>query len=499
MSQGAQASGGAPAVIRRESVLQRRLTLSDMVDLTSFNEVVKSFVELYRVGIKVFDENGDKLSDVKVGNGDFCGYVFSFPEGRLRCTQTVARIKDGPLQPREGARFTSQVDPTAPPRMLTVQCFTGLRYLMTPVLWEGDEIGRIIFGPFQPDDLEQLPGTLMEISRGLDLATLQTHLGRVRRAPESTVAKVVINFGQILQSLVAVGQKTFLTTQLHVEATLETNRELEDKNRRLEDAFNKLKELDRLKSSFLATVSHELRTPLTSIIGYSEMLSEGLAGPMNSEQGDYVKTIMDKGETLLKLITSILDISQIEAGKVRLNFAPTDVPELVASAISSVRPQSMKKGVTVEPRARGVPALIVSADREKLRQAIVNLLANAVKFTTKGGTVAVTVSGPALQPELGVEGYQVMVEDTGVGIPADQFDKIFESFYQVDNSSTREFGGAGIGLAIVKSFVEGHGGTVRVASELGRGSRFTVVMPVTPPSPKMAHVSPQLMPEPDRF
>ncbi|HZN91821.1 MAG TPA: ATP-binding protein, partial [Myxococcales bacterium] len=81
----------------------------------------------------------------------------------------------------------------------------------------------------------------------------------------------------------------------------------------------------------------------------------------------------------------------------------------------------------------------------------------------------------------------------------DQFDKIFESFYQVDNSSTREFGGAGIGLAIVKSFVEGHGGTVRVASELGRGSRFTVVMPVTPPSPKMAHVSPQLMPEPDRF
>lgn len=499
MSASAPAGGGGPGPNRRDSVLQRRLTLSDMVDLGSFNEVVKSFVELYRVGIKVFDENGDKLSDVKVGNGDFCGYVFSFPEGRLRCTQTVARIKDGPLQPQQGARYTAQVDPSAPKRMLTVQCFTGLRYLMTPVLWEGDEIGRIIFGPFQPEDLDALPPTLLEISRGLDLALLQTHLGRIRRAPESTVAKVVLNFGQILQSLVAVGQKTFLTTQLHVEATLETNRELEDKNRRLEDAFNKLKELDRLKSSFLATVSHELRTPLTSIIGYSEMLSEGLAGPMNPEQGDYVKTIMDKGETLLKLITSILDISQIEAGKVRLNFGPTDVPELVSSAISSVKPQANKKGVTVEPRARGAPVLVANADREKLRQAVVNLLANAVKFTTRGGNVAVTVNGPERQPDLGADGYQIVVEDTGVGIPSDQFEKIFESFYQVDNSSTREYGGAGIGLAIVKSFVEGHGGVIRVSSQLGRGSKFTVVMPMVPPAPKSAHVPPPALPEPDRF
>jgi signal transduction histidine kinase len=246
-------------------------------------------------------------------------------------------------------------------------------------------------------------------------------------------------------------------------------------------------------------VSHELRTPLTSIIGYSEMLSEGLAGPMNPEQGDYVKTIMDKGETLLKLITSILDISQIEAGKVRLNFAPTDIPEVVASAISSVKPQASKKGVVVEPRARGVPALVVSADREKLRQTVVNLLANAVKFTPRGGTVAVTVTGPERQEALGVEGYQVVVEDTGVGIPPDQFDKIFESFYQVDNSSTREFGGAGIGLAIVKSFVEGHGGVIKVSSEMGRGSKFSVVLPMVPPTPRTVQVSPPAMPEPDRF
>jgi len=483
---GAPSSSGGTAPARRESVLQRRLTLSDMLDLASFNEVVKSFVELYHVGIKVFDENGVKLSDVKVGNGDFCGYIFSFPEGRLRCTQTVARLRDGALRPSQEVRSQTTA---GTPGVLPLPCFTGLRYLSLPVIWEGDDVGRIIFGPFQPEDGEALPASLMEISRGLDEALLQTHLGRIRRAPEGTMARVVLSFGQILQSLVAVGQKAYLTTQLHAEATLDTNRDLELRNHQLEDALHKLKELDRLKSSFLATVSHELRTPLTSIIGYSEMLSEGLAGPMNPEQGDYVRTIMDKGETLLKLITSILDISQIEAGKVRLNYTPLDVQDLVMSAVSSVRPQAVKKGVLLEIRPRG-SVLSASGDREKLRQVLVNLLANAVKFTGAGGMVTVSTIGPGVQPELGVEGYRIVVEDTGVGIPKDQLEKIFDSFYQVDNSSTREFGGAGIGLAIVKSFVEGHAGVVRVSSEIGRGSRFAAVLPLSPPAPRMVQAVP---------
>lgn len=493
------APGPAPGPARRESVLQRRLSLGDMLDGPTFNEVVKSFVELYKVGIKVFDDAGGKLADFKIGNGDFCGYVFSFPEGRLRCSQTVARVKDGALEPVLGARHTSDADPTAPRGMVTVQCFTGLRYVLMPILWEGDALGRIVFGPFTPDDLRSVPASLQELSRGLELSVLETHLGRIRRAPESTISKVVLNFAQILASMVAVGQKTYLTSQLHVEATLETNRELEAQNRKIEDAFNKLKELDRLKSSFLATVSHELRTPLTSIIGYSEMLAEGLAGQMNPEQGDYVRTIMDKGETLLKLITSILDISQIEAGKVRLNFSPMEVTELLQSAVSSVRPQASKKGVILETRFEPGTRLNAEVDRDKLRQAVVNLLANAVKFTPKGGTVSIFISQPGPQPELGAPGYRIIIEDTGVGIPQDQFEKIFESFYQVDNSSTREFGGAGIGLAIVKSYVEGHGGVVRVSSELGRGSRFAVVLPLAPPQPRSSQIPPPVTPELERF
>ena len=129
-----------------ESVLQRRISLGEMLDTESFTEVVKGFVELYRVGIKVFDEKGAKLADIKIGNGDFCGYVFSFPEGRRRCTATVGRVKDGPLAASHGARLPVLEADLVPQSkgMLTVPCFTGLRYLIVPIVWEGDSMGRVV-------------------------------------------------------------------------------------------------------------------------------------------------------------------------------------------------------------------------------------------------------------------------------------------------------------------------------------------------------------------
>ncbi len=485
-----------------ESVLQRRISLSEMLDTASFTEVVKGFVELYRVGIKVFDEKGGKLADIKIGNGDFCGYVFSFPEGRRRCTATVGRVKDGPLEPSHGARLpVLDAEVSASSRgMLAVPCFTGLRYLIVPILWEGDTLGRVVFGPFLPDDLKAFPPeTLTEIAAGFDMGESRKLVEKVRRAPEGTIARVMAHFGQLLATMLYGGQKMFMTSQLHIEATLENNRDLEERNRRLEDANTKLKDMDRLKSAFLATVSHELRTPLTSIIGYSEMLAEGLAGPMSTEQTDYVRTIMEKGETLLKLITSILDLSQIEAGKVRLSFEPMDALELINGSLTSLKPQAQKKGVTLDVQ---LPPTMspVYGDKERLRQVVVNLLTNALKFTQKGGTVSLKLTDVQHQPDLNGPGYRILVEDSGVGIPPDQFDRIFASFYQVDSSSTREYGGAGLGLAIVKSFVEGHGGLVRVSSELGKGSRFTLILPASPASsqalitPPVTSVAP-----PDRF
>lgn len=488
-----------------ESVLQRRILLAELLDAEAFTEVVKGFVELYKVGIKVFDDKGAKLADIKVGNGDFCGYVFSFPEGRRRCTATVGRVKDGPVALSHGARLPI-LEPHDAPRakgVVTVPCFTGLRYILLPILWEGDALGRVVFGPFLPEDLTDFPPlSLKEISSGFDATNARSFVEKVRRAPESTITRVLLHFSQLLQTLLFAGQKMFLTSQLHIEATLEQNRELEERNKRLEDMNTKLKELDRLKSAFLATVSHELRTPLTSIIGYSEMLAEGLAGQLNSEQNDYVRTIMDKGETLLKLISSILDISQIEAGKVRLTFEPMDPFELVNSSVSSLKPQAQKKGVALETKLPPKP-FQSNGDRDRLRQVVTNLLTNAVKFTPKGGLVRVVLTELGHQPDINASGFRLIVEDSGVGIPSDQFDKIFQSFYQVDSSSTREFGGAGIGLAIVKSFVEGHGGVVRVASELNRGSRFTIILPAMPAAQQISIAPPiqslQAPPVDDRF
>jgi signal transduction histidine kinase len=476
---GARASSLAPG----ESALQRKLALSDMLDLPSFTEVCKGFAELYKLGVKVFQENGTKVVDIRPPSTDYCAYLFEFPNGRAVCSRTIARVKDGPVEARDGVR---PLGGEAPPGVFAVPCFSGCRYLVMPLHHEGDLLGRAVFGPFVPDELTELPPNVAStVGAGFEPRRALEAMQRMRRAPESTVAKVMGHFRAMVDSLVFAGQKVFFTSQVHIEATREAFREIESKNRELTFTNERLRELDRLKSNFLATISHELRTPLTSIIGYSEMLVQGMAGALSPDQDEYVKTILDKGESLLALISSILDITQIEAGRVRLAFGACDVNDVVKQAVSSIAPQAQKKRLNLESRyAPGMGR--ASIDREKVRQSVVNLLANSLKFTPEGGRVRVTVL-PDAPPGLLAAGrvaFAIMVEDTGIGIPRDQLERIFETFYQVDQSSTRQYGGAGLGLAIVKSFVEAHGGRVHVESEVGRYSRFLVAIPYSPEMPE---------------
>jgi signal transduction histidine kinase len=438
------------------SILQQRPPIGDLLDLKSFTEVCQSFAELYRVGLKVFDADGNKLVDVKVGNADFCGYIWSKPQGRVQCIATVSRVK-GDVLPEEARPFG-------------FDCFSGCRYVVRPVLYEGDLAGRIVFGPFVPDDAKGLPATLTSIAPDFDAQQAQAYQEKIRRASQASAEKIVKHFADILDVLVFTGHKNLLTARLHIEAVQESYRELQEKNRQLESSYARLKELDRLKSSFLATMSHELRTPLTSIIGYSEMMLEGLGGPLTSEQREYLSIVMEKGEDLLQLITSILDISKIEAGRIKLVLSDVDLAQVARDAVATVVPQARKKGIKITCDPAHLPR--VQCDREKIRQCLVNLASNAVKFTPSGGSI--TFGAHALPGDR----VALVVSDTGIGIGEDHLDRVFDVFYQVDSSSTREYGGAGLGLAIVKSFVQAHGGEVSVTSKLGSGSTFTVILPV---------------------
>ena len=454
-----------------ESILSKKLMLGELLDLPSFTNVCKTFIDLYRIGLKVFDAQGTKLVDMKVASGDFCAYMFTGPNGRRLCTETVTHIK---------VRLLEEPEPVAR------NCFSGLRYLMLPIIYEGDMLGRIIFGPFMPEDIGELGSELRALTGEFDLSKAQELIDRIRRAPEATVSRVLEHFARLVDVLVYTSHKSLITSQLHIESVTESYREVNDKNRKLTEALERLQELSRLKSNFLATVSHELRTPLTSVIGYSEMLLAGLAGDLNDEQKDYLKTILEKGESLLRLISSILDLSRIEARGVQLLRKPANLDELLQGAMESVLPQSFKKNLTLTSDiSPSVNKVVVDGD--KIRQCVVNLLSNSVKFTPAGGHIFVRAGladhGPESAGPFGSSGYfQISVTDNGIGIPPDLQLKVFETFFQADSSASREYGGAGLGLSIVKSYVEAHGGEISVRSEAGKGSTFTLVLPIEPPS-----------------
>jgi len=456
-----------------QSVIDRNIKLAELLDINAFKDICASFVDLYKIGIKIFDADGSKLIDIRVGNGDWCGYIFQNKVGRQRCTALVTKIKSHAFPGLENGSVVEQT------------CFSGLKYVIMPIMYGGDYLGRVIYGPFRPQNLDQ-PGEEVHEFPDFDPQLLWSYGHKIRRAPDETIIKILNNFRGVIDTVTFVAMKALMTQQLHVESITASYNELSESNRKLRESLEKLEELDKLKSNFLAMISHELRTPLTSVIGYSEMLLEGMAGGLNDEQRAYIDTIREKGDSLLQLIASLLDMSKIEAGALRLNVAEVESSSLVERARTTVVPQAQKKNLSFVTEIAD-DAHRFFADPEKLRQCLVNLLGNAVKFTPEGGRITVRVTryraripGSGASTRFGAPDRDLMrfeVEDTGIGIPKEKIEQVFASFYQVDNSITREHGGTGLGLAIVKRFVEAHGGQVDVRSETGRGTVFSLTFP----------------------
>ena len=344
-----------------------------------------------------------------------------------------------------------------------------------------------MLGPFAPAGLREPPPTLSATVPKLDVIQATQRLANVPRVKPEALGRIARHLKTTLELIIFSSHKAFVTSKLHLYSVREGYRALEEKTVRLEQALTRLKELDRLKTNFLGTVSHELRTPLTSIIGYSEMLAEGIAGPLSQEQSEFVKTIHGKGEQLLGLIMGLLDLSKLDSGTMSLRQATMQIGRTLDEAVSTVAPAAIKKGVELVLE-KDDTVCDLAGDAERLRQVFVNLADNAVKFTPKGGKVTLK-SRVKLEAGDGDDDdgavllaplrrvVEVTVSDTGIGIPASERTRVFDAFYQVDSGSTREYGGTGLGLSIVKRIVDAHGGTVTVTANEPTGTVFVVTLP----------------------
>jgi PAS domain S-box-containing protein len=247
------------------------------------------------------------------------------------------------------------------------------------------------------------------------------------------------------------------------------NENLERRNREVERA-------NQLKSEFLASVSHELRTPLNAIIGFSDLLREPSTGEVNEKQRRYLNHISHGGRRLLTLINDILNLSKIEAGRLDLRLEKLLLPDDIEDVFTAVRTLAAAKGQQLDTHVS--PGLELNADRSRFKQILENLLGNAVKFTPAGGSITVGAHADGTLLRLDVR-------DTGIGIPPDEIETIFETFHQATATTKGIREGTGLGLAITKRLVELHRGRIWVESEVGQGSRFSVEMPLHPAHEKL--------------
>ncbi|HTB58018.1 MAG TPA: ATP-binding protein [Polyangia bacterium] len=249
----------------------------------------------------------------------------------------------------------------------------------------------------------------------------------------------------------------------------ERTRDLEAARADLEAKSRQIEEVDRLKNAFIANMSHEIRTPLNSVLALTELLREGVAGPLTVDQRKYLQVIERNGRGLLHLINDVLDLSRIEAGHLEMDTEDIDLAPHVEAVAEALAPLAAAKNLDLTvnlppdlPAARGDP--------DRFRQILTNLIGNAIKFTEGGGQVML---GAEARPEAIV----VVVTDTGVGIPDPYRDKIFQEFFQVDQTLVRRQGGTGLGLAIARRLARLMGGDISVESVVNRGSRFSLTLP----------------------
>jgi len=312
--------------------------------------------------------------------------------------------------------------------------------------------------------LTQLTDAAEELARG-------TYEHPVALPSRDEVGRLAASFDAMARQVVTARQeleRRAADAQAAADALTVANTRLRRTTEEAERARAEADRANRAKSDFLAMMSHELRTPLNAIGGYAELIEMGIHGPVTDAQREALLRIGRSQAHLLTLINDVLSFARIDAGQVQ--YAIEDVPldDALSGLEALVAPQVRARGLTFEHHACD-PSLTARADRDKLRQLVLNLLGNAIKYTPEGGLVALSCDADA-------SAVRVHVRDTGVGIPAERLPSIFDAFVQGDRALNRPNDGVGLGLAISRELAHGMGGTLSVASEVGRGSTFTLTL-----------------------
>ncbi|OGO34558.1 MAG: hypothetical protein A2W35_06050 [Chloroflexi bacterium RBG_16_57_11] len=314
----------------------------------------------------------------------------------------------------------------------------------------------------KPEDLDRALSYQKErtkIGNPILLGQAMLELGLVDR---ETLDQVVT--AQILELQNALAEANRTLKQRVLERTLE-----------LQGALERLSELNVLKANFVSNISHELRTPLTHIKGYLNLLAEGEMGPLGQSQQDGIDVILRAEERLEQLIEDLIQFSLVSRGGMNLDFEKVDLSTLIKTSLDRISPKAKKHEININANLADNLAP-VRADEDKINWVLLQLLDNAVKFTPKGGDVLVKAIN-------NVGFVSISVIDTGIGIPKERLSEIFEPFHQLDGSSTRHYGGTGLGLTMVRRIIDAHGSQINVGSVIGEGSCFEFALPAYHPNP----------------
>ena len=334
-------------------------------------------------------------------------------------------------------------------------------------------VGQTFSFHLPPDRLEERSALVARVAKGEEVRNFET----IRMRSDGTPVDISLTISPVRDTTGrVVGYATIaqdITNRKRAEAEREgLMHELEDQNERL-------RELDRLKDEFVALVSHELRTPLTSIRGYLELVLDGEAGDLTDEQRQFLGVVERNAHRLLALVGDLLFLAQVDAGKLSLEMGAVDLASIAAETVETARPLAEEKGVTLTLASSPLPLL--AGDRIRLAQLLDNLVSNGIKFTPSGGRVDVRVRGE--QAAAVVE-----VRDTGMGIPVDEQEHLFDRFFRTSKATEQAIPGTGLGLAISKAIVHAHGGQIAVASDEGQGTSFRVALPIRQAEPAPAEV-----------